>query len=49
VDKEKQPVMGDLGQKLRELYDSVVNEPIPPRIAAILEQLKGPPSGPGKK
>lgn len=33
-------VQGKIGQKLRETYQQVVNEPIPPRLLALLDELK---------
>lgn len=32
-----------IGARLRQMYDSVVQEPIPDRFKALLDQLQGPP------
>ena len=46
------PVLDDatrhrLGRELRALYDPVIDEPLDPRLAELLDQLEVDRSGPG--
>ena len=45
----KPEVQARLGDKLKEVYSDVLNEPVPDRFMQLLDQLaaKGPPNGSG--
>lgn len=34
------PVEAHLGEKLREFYDSILSEPVPDKLTALLDQLE---------